>query len=46
MNLALKRQDSFIIADAHWSYALYHGNIESYEKSFYHYNIALNYFLS
>ncbi|MCH2218226.1 MAG: hypothetical protein MK076_09170, partial [Flavobacteriales bacterium] len=44
MNLALKKKDSFIIADAHWSYALYHFNIESYKKSFYHYNIALSYF--
>ena len=44
LHLALKRQDSFIIANAHWSYAMYYGNIESYEKSFYHYNIALDYF--
>ena len=44
LHLALKRKDSFIIANTHWSYAMYYGNIESYEKSFYHYNIALNYF--
>ena len=24
LHLALKRQDSFIIANAHWNYAMYH----------------------
>ena len=44
MNLALKRQDSFIIADAHWNYAVYYNRNEIYDKSYYHYNIGYKFF--
>lgn len=44
LNLAIKRKDSFIIADAHWSYGAYYIDNESHEKAYYHYNYAYNFF--
>ena len=38
---ANKKKDSFVIGDAHWSYANYYNDLESYQKSYYHYNQAL-----
>ncbi|MEQ6123211.1 sensor histidine kinase [Pseudotenacibaculum sp. MALMAid0570] len=44
LKLAFKLNDSFVIADAYWSYADYYHNRQQYEKSYYYYNKALPYF--
>jgi len=44
LNLAQKRKDSFVIGDAHWSYANYYDSREAYSKAYYHYNTAYKYF--
>lgn len=44
LNLALKLKDSFVIADAHWSYAEYYLNNETYNKAYFHYNNSYEYF--
>lgn len=38
LKLAFKKKDSFVIADAHWSYAEYYMVNEKYDQAFYHYN--------
>ena len=42
--LAIQLKDSFVIADAHWSYANFYNDRESYKKSYYNYNVAYEYF--
>lgn len=42
--LATQLKDSFIIADAHWSYADYYLNGELYEQAYEHFTIAYNHF--
>lgn len=42
--LAYQLKDSFTIADTHWSSADYFNHKQIYNKSFFHYNTAYNYF--
>lgn len=42
--LAEKLRDSFTIGDVHWNYASYYNQIEAYDSSFYHFNLAYRYF--
>jgi signal transduction histidine kinase len=44
LNLALQLKDSFVIADAHWSYAEDLINREVYDQAYFHYNTAYLYF--
>ncbi|WP_405606100.1 ATP-binding protein [Polaribacter sp. Asnod1-A03] len=44
LEYAIKIKDSFNIADAHWNYATYYLKGEIYDKSYEHFNIALNHF--
>lgn len=44
LELAYKLKDSFVIADAHWSYADYYLNGEVYAKAYPNYSVAYNYF--
>lgn len=44
--LALVHKDTFTLADVHWNNANYYKKIEAYEKAYYHYNKAYNYFES
>jgi len=44
LNLAVKRKDSYVIGDAHWSYANYYNDLEIYDKSYKNYDIAYKYF--
>lgn len=44
LQLALQLNDSFTIADTHWSYADYYNNNQVFDKSYYHYNYAYEYF--
>lgn len=44
--IALKKKDSFTIADTHWSYADFYNETEIYDKSYTHYNEAYKYFKS
>ena len=46
LQLAYKLKDSFVIADAQWSYADYYLNGEAYTKAYPHYSIAYDYFNS
>jgi two-component system NarL family sensor kinase len=46
ISLALKEKDSFSLGDAHWNYATYYNKIKDYEKAYYHFNKAENYFKS
>ncbi len=42
--LAYQLKDSFVIADAQWSYADYYLNGEIYDKAYKHFSTAYNYF--
>lgn len=44
LKLAEKNKDSFVIADAHWSYADYYLNGEIFDKAYYHFNLGYNFF--
>ena len=44
LEIAIKKKDSFVIGDAHWSYADFYITNEIYDKSYYHYNTAYKYF--
>jgi len=44
LELAYKLKDSFVIADAQWSYADYYLNGEIYDKAYQHFTLAYNHF--
>lgn len=44
LELAIKKKDSFNIADAHWSYGSLFIDTEEYGKAYYHYNTAYQHF--
>ncbi len=44
LSLAYKLKDSFVIADAHWSYGEFYIDNEIYDRAYLHYNSGYEYF--